>query len=607
MSDNISNSNSKRDSAAPALSATAVTSSVSSTSNSKTPSPRRNTPAKKINKIVFSEHGFSIGDIQRSRSSSPTSRSRSESPAVSTELSEASGVSGVSGVSRVSRASAKSRTTSSSLSAHIITSHWKQQSSVSDPRCKICGKTLNVKNGIVNCRKCGELYCNEHTHYQVKLRNPDPQHGETKPQFDTSAHGIWCRCCELCYMERRKTEVNFVDVTLDFKQKRQEHVDQRELHETKVQRNFIKLTNLMVDKSLLKRAKGGKKGNLEGLGKINSTSNGIFSFFKPVSNDEMSIIGADNWVPDDNATNCTICFTKFNFIIRKHHCRLCGEVVCDDSSGVRKNCSLYVPLVAFLEKLPNLNYSSQVRKHWSEIDQELRFRCCVNCKNAVLHDWKRVHRGQIGSASTIGGTDVEGEEIFRMYDGMLLQKGLIEQMMHQYEFGSRSGITKVGGTGSDGEDEMKTGHKLMLYLKEFENLVIQFKKKFFFKDNDKLLIQQEYLNFERVLLNMYQSVGTFLQNNIIKFKAIQEERRPKIEQILPEKEETPVPRLTKKQIRELREQLMVLNEQKFLIENQIQEFTRNRQFDELNTLITNKDEILDTIKQVENELGEFGF
>lgn len=52
---------------------------------------------------------------------------------------------------------------------------------------------------------------------------------------------------------------------------------------------------------------------------------------------------------------------------------------------------------------------------------------------------------------------------------------------------------------------------------------------------------------------------------------------------------------------------MVLNEQKFLVENQIQQFTKDRKFDELDALIINKEEISDTINQLEEELGEFGF
>ena len=57
----------------------------------------------------------------------------------------------------------------------------------------------------------------------------------------------------------------------------------------------------------------------------------------------------------------------------------------------------------------------------------------------------------------------------------------------------------------------------------------------------------------------------------------------------------------------MREQLMVMNEQKFLVEKLIKDYTKQRRFDELDTLISNKTELEETIKSLEEELGEFGF
>ncbi|CAK9441106.1 uncharacterized protein LODBEIA_P49750 [Lodderomyces beijingensis] len=464
----------------------------------------------------------------------------------------------------------------SSPSTAISRAHWRQPpppSSQQKIKCKLCERQLNGRNGCVNCRKCGDLFCNAHTQYTVKLRNPEGQ--ETTPQFDSSSSGSLSRCCETCYYERTQTTyVHCRDLTDEFTRKRREENDFKELQRTKVQRNFIKLTNLMLEKSQRKQK-----------------SSVLFALLSgQVDEDEKSIVGANNWASDTEAKYCSICFSKFNFIIRKHHCRLCGAVVCDDSSGVRKSCSLYVPLNAFLVKLPGLNYSKLVRDKWDSIDDELRFRCCVNCKNAVLHDWKREH----------GGQDVESNEIFRVFEGMLLQKQLIERAMNSYE-----------NNGGDGDvDVVKWAHKLVQFLKQLESSVLQFKKKFFFVDDKKLLqVQDKYVQHGRILLNMFQSISSFLQDTLVQFKAANERNIPESESASSPTPE-PVsahPRLTKKQIRELREQLMVLNEQKYLVETQIHEFTRNRKFDELETLIANKDEILETITSLEQELGEFAF
>jgi hypothetical protein len=36
-----------------------------------------------------------------------------------------------------------------------------------------------------------------------------------------------------------------------------------------------------------------------------------------------------NWIPNEQVSICMICLeTKFNFFIRRHHCRSCGNVIC---------------------------------------------------------------------------------------------------------------------------------------------------------------------------------------------------------------------------------------------------------------------------------------
>ena len=71
--------------------------------------------------------------------------------------------------------------------------HW-QRRGVND-RCSdpACGKRLITANGSVNCRKCGRLFCDEHTMYQMKLSR-SAQHEPVR--------GLWCRVCETCYKSR---------------------------------------------------------------------------------------------------------------------------------------------------------------------------------------------------------------------------------------------------------------------------------------------------------------------------------------------------------------------------------------------------------------------
>ena len=67
---------------------------------------------------------------------------------------------------------------------------WSPQDACSEPAC---GKRLGSLNGSVNCRKCGRLFCDEHTMYQMKLSR-SAQHEPVR--------GLWCRVCETCYKSR---------------------------------------------------------------------------------------------------------------------------------------------------------------------------------------------------------------------------------------------------------------------------------------------------------------------------------------------------------------------------------------------------------------------
>ena len=41
------------------------------------------------------------------------------------------------------------------------------------------------------------------------------------------------------------------------------------------------------------------------------------------------------WVPDDRVTMCQLCLETFTFLLRRHHCRACGKVICASCSRFR--------------------------------------------------------------------------------------------------------------------------------------------------------------------------------------------------------------------------------------------------------------------------------
>lgn len=473
------------------------------------------------------------------------------------------------------------------LRARITRVHWKKpltsQNVCANPTCN---KSLNVKNGIVNCRKCGDLFCNHHTYNKVRLRNFED---DKEPLYDTTKAGQWCRCCEKCYLAKpdlvQGTQSNVHDLTSIFLQKRQLHVDNKELVRNKIQKRFIKVVNLHADKYLSTKDK--TILNIRWLS-LNNSKNSILE-------NEKEIVGYDSWQIDATITHCYICLTKFNMLIRKHHCRLCGKIVCDDTFGERSNCLIVVPLSKLLDKLVTLNYSPLVKLNLEELlnteDNQFSVRCCINCKNDLLHEWK--FKNQYNSKE---------DGIFLVYNEILMTKRKIQVMIPRY---------KALVTEPDNQATNKLRIKLMTFMKDFESLTVLFKSKFFDKVNDRLAVKELYLPYARLINNIYQGCTMFLQDTLVNVKVLNKEYKQKENKLLElmKPNELPVttPKLTKKEIRELRESLMVMNEQKFLVENLIDQITKQRKFDELTPLMENKSELNAAIKDLELKLGNDGF
>ena len=59
------------------------------------------------------------------------------------------------------------------------------------------------------------------------------------------------------------------------------------------------------------------------------------TFEKATSNVRFVQRGSKQWVPDDLRRACARCSAAFSFSARRHHCRVCGEIVCDACSRHR--------------------------------------------------------------------------------------------------------------------------------------------------------------------------------------------------------------------------------------------------------------------------------
>ena len=220
----------------------------------------------------------------------------------------------------------------------ITKEHWQPRTFNDTCLEPMCGKRLNATNGCVNCRKCGKLFCEEHTMYQMKLSR-SAQHEPVR--------GFWCRVCETCYKSRegyndhngrdpffegKWGKANWClglvrDQTDLFKAMRKPVIDKEVLEMSRLEKRLTRLTQLLASLPLEQIQSGASK--LWSITWQNDQRKTL----------EQTIV---SWQDDASVSRCPFCQQDFSsYTFRRHHCRTCGRVVCGDPVT---GCSVDVPL-----------------------------------------------------------------------------------------------------------------------------------------------------------------------------------------------------------------------------------------------------------------------
>jgi rabenosyn-5 len=172
-----------------------------------------------------------------------------------------------------------------------------------------CCKRLGAVNGNVNCRKCGRLFCEDHTMYQMKLSR-SAQHEPVR--------GFWCRVCETCFKSRDGYNDHnglVKDHTSAFQAIRRKKIDKAYLEVSRLEKRLTKLTQLLANS----------------LEDVSSHSGGFLSLAGQNNQRKQLEQSVVTWEEDAKVLNCPFCQQQFgSWSFRRHHCRLCGRVVCAD-------------------------------------------------------------------------------------------------------------------------------------------------------------------------------------------------------------------------------------------------------------------------------------
>ncbi|KAI8338585.1 FYVE zinc finger-domain-containing protein [Chlamydoabsidia padenii] len=236
----------------------------------------------------------------------------------------------------------------------VVRSHWQHETGQDVCSLRGCGKVLGRGNtGKQHCRRCGKLFCNAHTQYEIKL-NHQAQHDPIQ--------GVWAKVCGTCYMDREDYANHqgvMRNISAAFLSKRAKTIDQVYLETNRLEKRLEKLARLHFNMDLgkgltekpisqssfasLERSDSASSSNvsvnsgtLSPRNSNGSNTNSILSMKLKYRDGEQSII---KWQDDKGIKKCPLCSTPFTLTYRKHHCRLCGRVVCG-----AKHCSSMIPL-----------------------------------------------------------------------------------------------------------------------------------------------------------------------------------------------------------------------------------------------------------------------
>lgn len=159
--------------------------------------------------------------------------------------------------------------------------------------------------------------------YQMKL---------SRSASHDPVRGYWCRVCETCYKSRDGYNDHngvMVDHTSMFTEIRRKRVERQNLEIQRLEKRLTKLTQLLANPPEEAAAIGGSLlapvANLAGQKNVRKQI-------------EQSIV---TWEEDAKVPRCPFCQQEFSWSFRRHHCRMCGKVVCSD---IQTACSTEIGL-----------------------------------------------------------------------------------------------------------------------------------------------------------------------------------------------------------------------------------------------------------------------
>ncbi|KAK3811842.1 MAG: hypothetical protein J3Q66DRAFT_348624 [Benniella sp.] len=435
--------------------------------------------------------------------------------------------------------------------AIVTRRHWVRESDQDVCFQPYCERSLGLRYGRVHCRSCGNMFCETHTSFQIKL-NAQARH---------DADGLWCRVCEGCFVRAKKEEDALHaggviwNLTTHFVNARTKNSEKKYLEVNRLEKRIEKLAQIhqqyetgspstptssssspTLNASLTSSGSG--SGSVRSKGLFRSVTS---SKAQQLKASEQSIV---NWQDDSNVPACSICLSTFNrYGNWKHHCRLCGRVICE-------NCSKSTPLYLNMSTYPG---GTNAVGHT---------RACKECVHAVFK--RREHAADRKRPNAV----------LKYYESLMRLKERIDIALPQFQ-------EMLAALGQ--ESDMNQSHPdYKLAAKTRKELLDDFA--LFDSINKKIAKLPANTPHQKLLYsNLCWWATQYLQTNMFPLSAI-----PKIfgsGDKDSKRQDSPSPGLSQdNDSAETQALLAVMEEQRSLVETYIEEATRKRKFDDVKSL-----------------------
>jgi rabenosyn-5 len=441
---------------------------------------------------------------------------------------------------------------------------------------------LGAAMTAVNCRQCGRLFCEDHTMYQMKL---------SRAAKHDPVRGVWCRVCETCYKSRdgysdhhgfERSHFNY------FATVRRKRVDREHMEVSRLEKRLTKLTHLLANPPP----------------EDTSTSGSWFSLPGAKNQRKMLEQSIITWEDDANVLSCPFCQQEFStYTFRRHHCRMCGRVVCGDlKTGCSTELGLNVAAGMYVRRSYD-HYLTWIDTEKSENGARqvsIDVRMCKDCHHtlfsrrdfeAELHEKPKDQRAY--------------ENLAQFERGIRLLLPRFQKLLQALQDPDKP------PTPQQLTDATKVRKRLMDAFAQFDIAAKRIRD-----------MPTESPTQKKLQHTVYQQAYSFLSLHMLPLRSLPRILKHAAPQGRPngggalaaiQRTDSSASVVSSEvsametEEKELRERLIVLQEQKFMVSEMVADATKHRRFDEVTSLKTNLEDLNQEIDQVNGQLGQLDF